>query len=359
MKRVFILGAGFSRPAGMPLATSLLPLIMQKIDHSEMEEWLDSLCKQLHWLSGNSEEREGFALNIEQVFHFANFHIEAYRLRQQLAPVGRHDGPATPWSTAESITSWLSYLENDLRDVILEEDDKADLTPITRWAASTGSQDTVITFNYDTLVERAISSLGRTWNHGMNREGDEGVAVCKFHGSIDWIVAHRSQRLAMCDLLFEKPNRNRTGENTGHVEDDYQLWRCRTREQLQKWISGRDLQLLPEGALPMSVGIAGLGSYKQLHRIPGLGTVWTHGLRKLNEADRAIVVGFSMSDFDVMAQLQFAEVARQRETQKRPLQVTVIDPVLKDETKNRFSRVFRSVEFDTRHHEKIDWCNYS
>ena len=51
-------------------------------------------------------------------------------------------------------------------------------------------------------------------------------------------------------------------------------------------------------------------------------------MRALYEADCAFVVGFSMSDFDAMAQLQFAEVARQRLEESRPLNVIVIDPFL-------------------------------
>src|SRR5207245_1065057 len=117
-KRVFILGAGFSKPAGMPLATELLPLLAQKLEVDEMREWLDDLRQHLDWLSGSDQE---FTMNIEQVFHDAHFDIEAHRLKQHLAPVGRQDGPGTPWNISESIKKWLSYLEEGLCDVILEK----------------------------------------------------------------------------------------------------------------------------------------------------------------------------------------------------------------------------------------------
>jgi len=41
-KRVFILGAGFSKQAGMPLATELTPLLRRKfeeVDHKEALEF--------------------------------------------------------------------------------------------------------------------------------------------------------------------------------------------------------------------------------------------------------------------------------------------------------------------------------
>jgi hypothetical protein len=297
-------------------------------------------------------------LNIEQVFHYAHFDTEIHRLRQHVSQVGRHDGPGTAWNQAESISAWLSYLEDALRDVILDRESQADIAPIIRWAESVNSSDSVAIFNYDTLVERALAGTGTTWNHGTGQQSDAGVAVFKLHGSIDWIVAHRLERLSKCDLLFDKENVNRGENNTGHVEDDYLLWRCRTPEQLREWITGRDLQSVPRGASPKTVGIAGLGAYKQLHEIPGLGRVWSHGMRALYEADRAIVVGFSMSDFDAMAQLQFAQVARARHDQGRPLNVTVIDPFTDEPTKERFRRVFRTVDFVCSSHENVDWSVY-
>jgi hypothetical protein len=213
----------------------------------------------------------------------------------------------------------------------------------------------VVTFNYDTLVERALTEVGKAWNHGMPKEPDGGIAVFKLHGSIDWIVAHRSDPLSKLDLLFDKENENRREHNTGHVEDDCRLWRCRTREQLQKWISGRDLQGVPENASPRTVGIAGLGAYKQLHQVPGLFFPWARGMNELYKADVGVVVGFSMSEFDAMVQMQFAEIACKRLEEGRPLPIIVINPAADEATKERFRRVFRSVEFVPSCHETVDW----
>ncbi len=353
-KRLFILGAGFSKPAGMPLATGLIELLLQKLQSeelqdNEMQEWLDGLQQRLHWLSGGGQQAR--PLNIEEVFHYAHFDVEVFRLKQQLSPVGRYDGPGTSWNVADGISKWLASLEDALRDVILETEDQANLAPITRWAKTVDPSDTVITFNYDTLVEQALLGVGKTCNHATGRASDGGIAVCKLHGSIDWIVADRSENLSNCDLLFDKPNSNRSKQKTGDIEDDYRLWRCRTREQRRNWISGRDLQ---SGSWK-TVGIAGLGAFKQLHQIPGLGRVWAHGMQALEEAHVVVVIGFSMSDFDAMAQMQFAEVARKRWGESRPLPVIVIDPFMSDATKERFRRVFRSVDFVSSAHETVDW----
>ena len=69
--RVFILGAGFSKPAKMPLATELLPLLLDKLKLDEMRKWVEDLCRRLSWLSGSDQETESLRLNIEQVFYYA------------------------------------------------------------------------------------------------------------------------------------------------------------------------------------------------------------------------------------------------------------------------------------------------
>ena len=82
-KRVFILGAGFSKAAGMPLATELLPLLIEGPElheDDEMRSWLDGLRGRLAWVSGRDQQTNSLALNIEQVSHYAHFDIEAHRL---------------------------------------------------------------------------------------------------------------------------------------------------------------------------------------------------------------------------------------------------------------------------------------
>ncbi len=343
----------------MPLATDLLPLLSEECDLEDMRDWLDGMQERLQWLAGGDPQPpDEFKLNIEEVFHLATFDIEAFRLKQQLCPVGREDGPATPWNSADAISFWLYHLEETLRDVLIQQEDQADLTATRRWAAAVTKTDSVLTFNYDTLVERALGERDTPWHHGTDRDGDDGIGVYKLHGSIDWIVAHRKAELSKLDLLFDKENQNRSDGNTGHIEDDYRLWRFSDREQAIEWIDGRDLQLVPTGSTPLTVGIAGLGAYKPLHRIPGLGLIWSNGMRSLYEADLGVVVGFSMSPFDAMAQMQFVEVARNRLREGRPLRIIVIDPFINDDAMERFERVFRSVEFMKEPHEEVDWTAF-
>lgn len=66
----------------------------------DMVKWLDSLRRRLAWLSESDQQTDGFRLNIEEVFHYARFDIEAHCSEQQLSLVGRGDGPGTSWNVA-------------------------------------------------------------------------------------------------------------------------------------------------------------------------------------------------------------------------------------------------------------------
>ena len=68
--RVFILGAGFSKPAGMPLATELTTDLIQHFrgilrdDQADMLQWINGLADQLMWFQPGGST----AINVEELF---------------------------------------------------------------------------------------------------------------------------------------------------------------------------------------------------------------------------------------------------------------------------------------------------
>jgi hypothetical protein len=158
--RVFVLGAGFSKQARMPLATELTRLVLEELElkeHEELQAWLAHFRERVALAEGEGSTPSGFALNIEQMLDFAEFDEELWRMKQQLAPVGRGDG-ATPWSKANAISTWLGYVQESLAHVIWDAQAKADTGPIERFSNHLAPDDTVVTFNYDTLLEGALST---------------------------------------------------------------------------------------------------------------------------------------------------------------------------------------------------------
>ena len=81
-------------------------------------------------------------------------------------------------------------------------------------------------------------------------------------------------------------------------------------------------------------------------------------MKALYQSDEVIAVGFAMSDFDAMAQLQFADVAMIRAHEDRALPLTVVNPGLDEVAKLRYEKVFRTVKFVNMRHEELDWSEF-
>ena len=363
-KRIFILGAGFSRQAGMPLATELTNCLLQKHredNPQEMNEWYNFLKQRISWLEKASGEKS-VAINIEQVFDLARFDVELWKMRQHLCPVGRQWGD-TPSNSADSIETWLSDLQDDLIDVIWEKQEQAKqkLKLISRFSQNLQQDDVVLTFNYDTLLENSLTDQKKAWCYGFEREKGNGISILKMHGSINWAIVLRNQYKNFgYTLLFRKEDKNINENNakpSGEREYDYVLLHI-PDNSLKNRIENRILQ---KGCKQYSIGIAGLGSYKPLHMLHGSGEVWFNAIKALREAEEICVVGFSLSPFDNMSRLHFGGVMCERaEKGNLPKKVVLIDPSAdKPEFKRNFHSVFGGstpIQFYSEKAEKVDWA---
>jgi len=345
----------------MPLATELTDLILEKFKEygqTEILAWFDDLKRRIDWLEKACGKKSG-GVNIEQVFDLAWFDAELWKMKQHRCALGRTSGD-TPWQAGEDIEAWLSHMEDDLRDVIWErqKNGRQKLSLIERFSENLRDDDAVVTFNYDMLLEQSLTEIGKLWHYGFTREDGGGIPVLKMHGSINWAVVRRDQAQNFgYPVLFQKEDKNRKCENANPIgEEEYDTVLLRIPDDtLANRIENRDLQL---GHKQYAIGIAGLGSYKPLHQIPGSGEVWFNGIRALWEAQEIYIIGFSLSPFDNMARLHFGGVMCGRTEKKNlPQKLVLIDPKASD-LKANFAAVFGpDVEMMLRQQkgEEVQW----
>ena len=70
----------------MPLATELTSLILEGTElkhHEEMQSWLAEFRQRLAAAEGAGEDAVGAALNVEQMFDFAAYDEELWRMKHQ------------------------------------------------------------------------------------------------------------------------------------------------------------------------------------------------------------------------------------------------------------------------------------
>jgi hypothetical protein len=279
-------------------------------------------------------------------------------MQQQLCPLGRNYGD-TPWQNAEDIEAWLSDMEDDLRDVILEEQKKAGLDAVKRFSTHLNAGDVVLTFNYDILLEGSLEQQNNKWQYGFEQEKGYGVKILKMHGSINWIMVRRDQKDNFgYPLLFEKTDINvedHGAKASNEIEYNDVLLRV-PNDKLSNRIENRDLQL---GSKRYEIAIAGLGRYKPLSELVGSGEIWNNAIRALRNCEQIYIIGFSLSPFDTMARLHFGGVMMERSKVKTiglP-QITLIDPIA-GELKSNFKKVFgcsASINVIEQKGEEVDW----
>ncbi|MBN2583436.1 MAG: hypothetical protein JXL80_10235 [Planctomycetes bacterium] len=206
----------------------------------------------------------------------------------------------------------------------------------------------MITFNYDSLVELALTRLNRPWNHGMQDSANGGTTVLKMHGSLDWVICERDGTFPTMNLvkLFSKRNVNFEHSQTVRHKDDpefrWELWRVPGASALAK-INRCDSWL----------GVAGLDRIKKLHDLPGSGMTWDKAGDAVRDAEEVYIVGFSFSQYDLMARLLVVDALAARG--KALDRAVVVDPCacrLADDLKPLFGIKPFAVESKA---EEVNW----
>ena len=180
--RLFILGAGFSKHAGLPLAKELLQLVRDEVQnyfrrHGGWEGTLEREIEQ--W----TNLYPGQQIDLERVLAFSH-------RRHFLRLLGSDEYFA---DGSRSIVAARRAIQRVLIDAT-----PVDTPPLyQKFAKRLSPNDVVLTFNYDTLLEQSLDSIGKPYtltpewwlarsiaDSGESRQ--EYVDLLKLHGSIDW-----------------------------------------------------------------------------------------------------------------------------------------------------------------------------
>ena len=190
MHSIFILGAGFSKPAGMPLGNELFKEVLKRVKDTtlyenilkkDIEHFLEYYNK-LNDLSINEDE-----INFEQFISYLDIeHYLALRGSDSWSSEGNKSQIVIRNLIAKTLFEKMSSM--DKKDFALYESFVEKLDP----------EDIIITFNYDTIIEECLERKNKPYRLFLDRlssvghhEGiidstSEEVILLKMHGSIDW-----------------------------------------------------------------------------------------------------------------------------------------------------------------------------
>lgn len=170
--RVFILGAGFSAAAGVPLTAELLckaltlfaddcPGIYSRVERYALES-----------LGAEDERLDVSKLRLSELCTFLEF-IEL-----------REYGGGERWSANGSREKLA--LRFYLARIIVESTPSPKAVPplYIAFAKQLQPGDFIISFNWDGLLENALEAVGKTYTY--DRSVEDAVTISKLHGSVNW-----------------------------------------------------------------------------------------------------------------------------------------------------------------------------
>lgn len=170
--RVFVLGAGFSAAAGVPLTVALL---------SEAMQLFAAECPGIYArVEGYAKEAMGAAsdaLDIAKLsFSELCTFLEFIELREY--------GGGERWSENGSREK-LALRYYLAKTLVGRTPRPADVPDLYRaFAAQLHPGDMVISFNWDGLLEAALEAVGMKYDY--DRSDDSAVTISKLHGSVNW-----------------------------------------------------------------------------------------------------------------------------------------------------------------------------
>ena len=176
--RLFVLGAGFSAPADLPLGNCLLERVRQDVHDSFRHVGWDGPLEQEieEWSSLYPNAR----IDLERVLAYSHrkHYLRLLGSDEYFEHGSRSIVAARPAIQRILIQATPNAVPSLYRDFALR------LRP----------HDVVLTFNYDTLLERALDDIGKPYSLTPEwwLESDRGesepkfVDLLKLHGSIDW-----------------------------------------------------------------------------------------------------------------------------------------------------------------------------
>lgn len=192
--RVIILGAGFSKPAGLPLADELWSEILNRSKTlwgraCMLRDDLDAYIEYRRVCDGVELTHD--TINFEEFLGFLDIeHYLGLRGSDTWSRDGNEGQVVIKTLIGEILTNHLPPSQK-IPDLYLE------------FASRLQPKDFVLTFNYDVLLERALDAVGKPYRlfptryeslsrfSGTVDTSKDEIVILKLHGSIDWFDSSR------------------------------------------------------------------------------------------------------------------------------------------------------------------------
>ncbi len=321
MARTFVLGSGFSRSMGLATVAELFDTLFQmegtfgkgEDDLSREFRQIRSALEFLYPNVDTSKESHAYP-PFEEFLSLANVSIDfEERDGSQLGFFGERIWQDYYKAGVKLLTKAIERHSSKIR--------LNDGSPLRRFAQALQPDDTVVTFNWDTILEKQLTELDVAFS--LDPFGDSNIKILKLHGSLSWVLLDGRSTPKNMEYFFTLNEEDRLLCSGDHSVLDTWLPLDRSPYIVTPIAQKRPLDL---------------GFMKRL---------WVHAFDCLAQSSAIAVIGYSIPNEDYHARALLREGFYTAQKAGLDPSITVINP---DESSGMrfFSKIHRNFRFLTR-----------
>ncbi len=336
---IVVLGAGASRPDGVPLQRDILPQIISGNISEIQNSSIGNLVVEFIRDNFEFDEKNGIYPELEAVFGFIDYFLQ------------HNESLSTKYPT-EKISYIKEYLIKLIHYLVNLETDKSSKYYNQFWTTLVKDvpNSSIITLNYDTLLEQSFDFLFK--NHGyidyciplMNYEklpelekfnfwinprepieidSNENPApfkIIKLHGSLNWKYCNCCNQILLTP--WDRKIDLTRGKFLGYTYPDKQEY------EFVCPLDGTDFQTL---IMPPSF-------LKTLHH-PTITQLLNEAAREIRITKKIVFIGYSLSNSDIHIKALF------KKQMKSDMEVIVVNPKKKESMELNYRSLSKNVKF--------------
>lgn len=242
--RVFILGAGFSADAGVPLTEDLLRQSTQlfRVECNGIYQRLENYARDI--VDAGDSDIDFGAIGFSRLCTYLEFaELREFGGGERWSDDGSREKMALRFYLAKTIVS-RTPVGDRVPELYL------------KFCSQLKPEDMIITFNWDCLIENTLIRLGTPYSYCFE---EKKLNICKLHGSVHWICSEPNDLGTPKNTLDWRP----LGYKEGLVE--HEIFVSDMVRGIENW-AGRG----PFGEVRPCLVLPGYGKAFDVRKIAGL-----------------------------------------------------------------------------------------
>ena len=336
----FILGAGFSKNAGIPLQSEFSDRLISYDSGNDIDELITYAIKD--YLRHTFSWEDGLDLpSLEDMFTCLDLS----------AATGHHLGISYTPKKLRALRRMLIYRTFSILDRTFNF--STDIEELLKNFCNFNNQDLTCNFvllNWDIVLEKHLSRLKENikinycaqcydWNDPSLHSKPDGVPICKMHGSGNWVYCDNCK-----SMFFDLDEKLSLHLKAGLIKSDFRLFdEGFTDKKFDAAISipprRRECRFCKNVVSPHIETF----SYRKSFRTPAYSSIWYNAENFLSDSSRWIFIGYSLPEADYefkhllkSAQLKMSHLGSVR---NKSIEVVALDD---EQVHKKFKKFFGS-----------------